>query len=836
VLTSKPIHPTTINMEHRNNNKGGGRIWGTLIMLLAMPGAVCAQSGSVDPAFVIGSGTNNRIFAMAQQPNGYQVIGGSFISYNGTSLNRLARITRTGALDPGFNIGTGANGQVTAIAFDQSGRILIGGTFNAYNGVPRSGVARLNSNGTLDATFVTGTGITGGVVNAIAVQPDGGIIVVGTFTGYNGSPANMVVRLDTGGAKDGTYNIGTGPNAAVYAVSIDAAGRAVIGGGFATVNGISRPGIARLTTSGAVDATFNPGAGVNNSVYAVNHQRDGRILIGGLFTTYNGTAAGRMARLLRDGSYDASFATGSGFNSWVYTIVMQGDEKILAGGDFTSYNGGTRNRLVRLNTNGSVDTGFSIGSACNNWVYAITWQPEGRVTVAGGFTTFNGTARNRLVRLTSACDETVSLVVKTDAFGAQTSWELLGEGLTYPVCSGSGFANSTETTVTCCVPYGPLRLRVLDSAGDGMSTGGYVLKDASGKRIIDNANDGVFGSVSAIASNGGFTLPLSADRLIMSQFDKVDWTDNQYVVATANADVSAQWGVGDQTDDGYEFWFYDPDGGYSQRKFRNHATNGGSGSGATRACYLRNTWVGDPIPQNILLNVKVRSRVNGVNGEWGAACRYKLDPVAAACPLTKLIDTPGDQYFSCGVSRTRAQYITAKPVAAANRYEFEFVNVADGYSYTIQGTTYQRTLGWATPALVPGHTYQVRVHASRDNGATWCPWGETCAVTISGPGAMAEAPSLDHLGAIHTPEMTVWPNPSNGEAIQIDISGLDDEAPMDVTVMDIAGKLIHQHRHAVQGPTWRSTIGNEQALPTGQYFLRVTQGERTWQQRFVVTH
>ncbi|HRF81638.1 MAG TPA: delta-60 repeat domain-containing protein, partial [Flavobacteriales bacterium] len=119
----------------------------------------------------------NRIFAMAAQPDGRQIIGGTFTSYAGNAINRLARITRTGAFDNTFNIGVGPNGQVNAIAVDASGRILIGGSFSMYNNVQRARLARLNSDGTLDATFTIGTGMAGGVVNAIAVQADGKIIV-----------------------------------------------------------------------------------------------------------------------------------------------------------------------------------------------------------------------------------------------------------------------------------------------------------------------------------------------------------------------------------------------------------------------------------------------------------------------------------------------------------------------------------------------------------------------------------------------------------------------------------------------------------------------------------
>lgn len=824
-------------MNERFPFNGLSMVCGAVLLAVLMPSRSAGQSGSQDGSFNIGTGANNRVFTMVAQPDGKQVLGGLFTNYNGTAVNRVARITRTGALDNTFSVGTGTNGAVTASAVDASGRILIGGGFSMYNGVQRARLARLNPNGTLDPSFDIGTGIGGGAVNTIAMQADGKILVAGAFSSFNGVAQNRLVRLNADGSRDATFNIGTGFNGDVYSMAVDADGKVVLGGVFSSINGTPRPGLARLLSTGAVDPSFDPGAGPNAAVYCVALQRDGRILIGGLFTSYNGsTPAARIARILRNGSFDSSFAPGTGFNSWVYTIVLQGDGKILAGGDFTTYNGGARNRLARLNIDGSVDGGFNTGTTANNWIYAITWQPEGRLTAAGGFINFNGTARNRLVRLHTGCDENVQLTVRTDAFGSQTSWELLGEGFTYPICNGSGFANSTEATVSCCVPYGPMRLRVLDSAGDGMTTGGYVLKDAAGQRIIDNKNDGIFGAESSIAAGGSFYLPMSAARPIFTACDKLDWISSAFMVASALPEVTAQWGVGDQTDDGYEFWWYDPDGSYSQRKYRNHATSGGFGVGALRACHQRLSWfpATNPIPEGVLLNVKVRGRVNGVNGEWGPACRFKLDPIAAACPSTQLINIPGHTYFSCGVTRTRSQFVTAKAVSQANRYEFEFSNTTLGYLHTEQSNTYHRYLNWNSSPLIAGNTYEVRVRASRDFGATFCAWGEACSVTI--------APAVQDGGANMSLqeadlEMNVWPNPGTGEQLSLGIAGLEaTDENVELTVLDAMGRVVLTRTVTVDAGQWNGTLQFPSTLPTGQYFVRMRMGDRVEQQRFVVSH
>lgn len=803
-----------------------------------------AQSGSLDPSFIVGTGANNRVFSMVSEPDGDQVLGGSFTTYNGSTVGRLARLGRTGSLDASFNtnIGIGANSQVTALALDASGRIFVGGSFSLFNGVARSRFVCLNSDGTVDGTFSMGSGFGGGNVNAIAVDGFGRIHVAGTFTSYNGTSVGRVVRLLPDGSLDATYDTGTGANNELYACDLDDAGRLVIAGLFTSVDGVSRRGIARLNTDGSVDTGFAPGAGMNGAVFCVNHQRDGKMLLGGLFTAYNGSVpAPRIARLNSDGSFDGSFTPGSGFNSWVYTIVLQGDGRILAGGDFTSFNGNARGRMVRLNTDGTLDTGFSTGTTFNNWVYAMTWQPEGKVTVAGGFTAFNGVGRNRIVRLLSGCDENITLYIRTDAFGSQTSWELLGEGFTYPICSGSGYASDSDIEVSCCVPRGCMRFRLMDSAGDGFISGGYVLRDGAGERIIDNAYGGSFGSESSIAGNASFCLPMGTDKLVYTSCDKLDWLPAHFVVAAPNAAVSAQWGVGDQTNDGYEFWFYDPSGSYSQRRFRSHATEGGYGSGATRACYQRLSWSPSvpAIPEGLLLNVRVRGRVNGVNNEWGPACRLKVDPIAAACPTSKLMDIPGNPFFSCGVTRTRDQQVTARPVNGANKYQFEFANSADGYVRVVSSTNYFRALNWTTDPLIPGRTYNVRVRISRNGGTSWCPYGETCTVTIAPP----PPASLVQEGASPTELLEkefgiqLYPNPSAGDRVEVLLTHVEVlDAPAQVMVLDLSGKLVHQEQLILTEGQVTTTLGLERRLAQGQYLVRVASGDHSAVQRLVVTH
>jgi uncharacterized delta-60 repeat protein len=295
-------------------------------------------------------------------PTGKSSSGGSFDSYNGTPRNRVARLNADGSLDTGFNPGTGANSWIRAIILQPDGKILIGGWFTSYNGTGRNFVARLNADGSLDTGFNPGTGAIDWVY-AMALQPDGKILIGGLFTSYNGTPRNRVARLNADGSLDTGFNPGTGANNLVYTMAVQPDGKIFIGGFFINYNGTPRRSIARLNAGGSLDTGFNPGTGANDGVMAISLQPDGKILIGGWFQSYNGTPRNRLARLNTDGSLDTGFDPGTGANAPVYTMALQSDGKILIGGDFTSYDGTGRNRIARVNGGDAVGCAVVINSS-----------------------------------------------------------------------------------------------------------------------------------------------------------------------------------------------------------------------------------------------------------------------------------------------------------------------------------------------------------------------------------------------------------------------------------------------------------------------------------------
>ncbi|MBK8949243.1 MAG: lamin tail domain-containing protein [Flavobacteriales bacterium] len=426
----------------------------------------------------------------------------------------------------------------------------------------------------------------------------------------------------------------------------------------------------------------------------------------------------------------------------------------------------------------------------------------------------------------------MELTIETDTYPGEITWVIQQAGGGPTVCSGGPYFQQLSTvTESCCLPDGCYELVMFDSFGDGIDPpGGYILADDLGQRVLDS--DGSYTTTGT--ANNPFCVPLGTDRPIFQLCDKEDWLPTGVIVATENPAVSAEWTVGDQTDDGYQFWFFDPDGGYSRRIFRSHAATGGFGpANATRACHLKlSSIVTLPLPTNRLLNVRIRSRVNGTDAEFGPACRFRIPSPAVTCPTTKLMDNPNNANFSCGVTREfgTSDKVHCYPVAGASHYRFRFEADGGGFVRQITITSTNLVLNWATLPLQDGVTYAVTVQASLDNAATFCPAGDVCEVTI---GALMEfRSSSSSLSAPST--FAVFPNPNEGSAFAVRFSDLGATTSAVLEVIDGQGRLVSSRGLAVVAGRVDQTIAFEQQLPTGLYLVRLTTGDRVLTERLVV--
>lgn len=363
------------------------------------------NNSGTQPPYMAHPGANNTVYAVAVQTDGKCVIGGDFTSYNSTRRYRVARVNANGQLDTSFDPADGADQFVSTLALEPSGKIIVGGAFTAVNRSPRLGVARLNSNGSLDTTFNPGLGANG-LVWAVALQTNGAVLVAGEFTTFNGTNRNYIARLNSNGSLDMTFDPGSGPNDIINAVALQPDGKVLIGGQFTSVAGVSRSHIARLNPDGSLDATFDPASGADDVVHALALQPDGKVLAGGNFTTVRDLPRIRLARFNPDGTLDPGFDVGTGPDDTVYSLTLQPDGYIILGGIFTSINQTRRVAIARLFPEGPVDTSF-MDTAYNefaglithyydpntephNFVYAAALQGDGGVIIGGNFERVGG--------------------------------------------------------------------------------------------------------------------------------------------------------------------------------------------------------------------------------------------------------------------------------------------------------------------------------------------------------------------------------------------------------------------------------------------------------------
>jgi uncharacterized delta-60 repeat protein len=240
-------------------------------------------------------------------------------------------------------------------------------------------------------------------MSASALQSDQKIIFSGRFDRYDQASIipNNLARTNSDGTLDTTFrdNIGTGFESGftgrALAIEVQSNGQILLGGSFTTFNGTTRNRLIRLNSNGTLDTTFstNLGTAFNADVNSLAIQSNGQILVGGSFTTFNGTTRNRLVRLNSDGTLDTTFSTnmGTAFNGQVLSLAIQSNGQILVGGGFTTFNGTTRNRLVRLNSDGTLDTAFSsnLGDGFSDAVLAIGKELDGKVLVGGQFFKFN---------------------------------------------------------------------------------------------------------------------------------------------------------------------------------------------------------------------------------------------------------------------------------------------------------------------------------------------------------------------------------------------------------------------------------------------------------------
>lgn len=362
--------------------------------------------GTLDPGFTPGLGPNGEVFASAIQEDGMVLIGGAFTEYNGTPQKGVARIRIDGSPDPAFvtagGISGGLGASVNAIKLLKDKSMLIGGTFGQVGGVARKCLAKLKPNGALDTSFDPSAGVDGANarISTLTVQSNDRILIGGTFEKVQNTARKNVARLNADGTLDASFNAGS-VSGEVDAVLALPDNRILIGGVFTTIGGSSRPSVAMLNPDGSLTSwTLNSS---NLSIYkleAMILQPDGKLVLGGRFASNDPFANFTVLRANADGSMDRTFnASMASIFDDVKALAVRQDSKILIAGSFNWIGKASRGNIARLQADGKVDNTFYPGQLVDGVVNTFSLDQEGNITLAGEFQGVNGESRKRIARL-----------------------------------------------------------------------------------------------------------------------------------------------------------------------------------------------------------------------------------------------------------------------------------------------------------------------------------------------------------------------------------------------------------------------------------------------------
>lgn len=382
-----------------------------LVLLFTVQIAVQAQSPIVDYTFNTVQ-ANNLVYKIMLQPDGKILVGGAFTNYGGTGRNNLVRLNSDGTIDTTFNPnGGGPANAVYDMALMPDGRMVIVGNFVNYNSTMCSFVVRINADGTVDNTFSVQANVINGAIRAVEIQSDEKVVIAGDFFTCFSHSQPHITRLKYDGDLDTSFHVGTGFNNPVYDLLLLPDQRILCGGQFVMYQGQPSLGIALLLPDAMQDTSFHTSTAFTNLgtaiVHSLSRQSDGKIIAGGAFCYHNAQQITGITRLNMDGTRDLSFTPPLYPYAIVKATAIQADNKILAGGEFTTsmYNvniTGT-NKILRMHPNGTIDTSFHAGTAfqnANDFLNDLEVQPDTKILAGGNFTFFDSeTMYHHLIRL-----------------------------------------------------------------------------------------------------------------------------------------------------------------------------------------------------------------------------------------------------------------------------------------------------------------------------------------------------------------------------------------------------------------------------------------------------
>ncbi|MCG2611603.1 T9SS type A sorting domain-containing protein [Flavobacterium sp. SM15] len=352
----------------------------------------------------------------------------------------LLAFAQDGSLDLSFNTDFGSTDKISNVLLQSDGKILVSGNFQ--NSYPDKKIIRLNSNGSLDDTFNPEFNSTD-VPYMSSIQMDGKVLVV---LNNSSETQGLVIRLNADGSVDNSFQTFAGANGSINVVVSTSDSKILIGGKFSTYNGNNVKSMVRLKSNGEIDLSFNysyldneihyikplknekylvivdnpslfgneifrmNSNGTPDESFEVNRicgyipfslQSDEKIVLqeSCIDWSFGGPPYDMLYRLNTDGRFDNTFARISfDLPSNLFWKTFS-DDKILVSGIFNSYGGNSAKNIMRLNVDGQFDSSFNGGNGPNEEITHAVEQSDGKIIVAGNFTSYNGITRNHLARI-----------------------------------------------------------------------------------------------------------------------------------------------------------------------------------------------------------------------------------------------------------------------------------------------------------------------------------------------------------------------------------------------------------------------------------------------------
>ncbi|MEM9242941.1 MAG: hypothetical protein AAGA27_02645 [Pseudomonadota bacterium] len=353
--------------------------------------------------------TSSTMIMMENTPMLYA--GGRFTSASGQQVNYIARWNGTSWSGLSSDGQTGVNGIVYALATDALGDLFVGGSFttvgNSTGGQTVNYIAKWNHKGwsALSSGGQTGVNLT---VRALTTDASGNLFVGGQFTtignGTGGETANYIAKWNDNGWSTLTSNGQNGVNSLVRALTTDASGNLLVGGGFTTVGngtgGQTVNYIAKWNENGWSSLTSGEQTGVNSSVYALTTDAANNLFVGGFFTTIGNSTGGPTANFIAkwsDNSWHTLTSNGqTGVNNPVRVLTTDTSGNLFLGGSFTTIGNGTggqtANYIAKWNDNGWFNLTSNGQNGVNSPLLALITDASNNLFVGGDFTTIgNGT-------------------------------------------------------------------------------------------------------------------------------------------------------------------------------------------------------------------------------------------------------------------------------------------------------------------------------------------------------------------------------------------------------------------------------------------------------------